>query len=452
MSSIDRALRYEEKEAIGLLSIGTFLEYFDMMLYVHMAVLLNELFFPKTDPHTAALLSAFAFCSSYVFRPVGALLFGYIGDHIGRKPTIIITTTMMALSCFIMSILPTYEQIGIAASVIMIGCRILQSLAATGELIGAEIYITETLPPPKSYIVVSWLTETCLLGGASALLIATIVLKLQASWRIIFLVGSIVAIIGTTARTRLKETIEFSDLKRRMKKAIAEANVEGWGKVAQSLKKANPVWKEKVDWRTSLAYFCIYAGGPLCFYISYIYGGELLKSQFNYVASDVMWHSFKLQMLGFVSGVSLILLCKYINPLWLIKYRAIIFLLLSPFISSIMVFTNNINIFCVIQALSVIFCLGALPAAPILFRHFPILKRFTYSSLLYSLSRAIMYLITSVGLVYLINYFNKFGVLLLSIPITIGFLWGVVHFEQLEATEINMLAPYSFKRKLNRNI
>ena len=63
-----------------------------------------------------------------------------------------------------------------------------------------------------------------------------------------------------------------------------------------------------------------------------------------------------------------------------------------------------------------------------------------------------MYLITSVGLVYLINYFNKFGVLLLSIPITIGFLWGVVHFEQLEATEINMLAPYSFKRKLNRNI
>ena len=73
------------------------------------------------------------------------------------------------------------------AFVIMIGCRILQSLAATGELIGAEIYITETLPPPKSYIVVSWLTETCLLGGASALLIATIVLKLQASWRIIFL-------------------------------------------------------------------------------------------------------------------------------------------------------------------------------------------------------------------------------------------------------------------------
>ena len=73
-------LRPNEKEAVGLLQIGTFLEYFDLMLYVHMSVLLNELFFPKTDPYTASLLSAFAFCSTYIFRPFGALLFGYLGD------------------------------------------------------------------------------------------------------------------------------------------------------------------------------------------------------------------------------------------------------------------------------------------------------------------------------------------------------------------------------------
>src|SRR3984957_5158751 len=95
-------LSREQKEAVGLLQIGTFLEYFDLMLYVHMAVLLNELFFPKADPHTAALLSAFAFCSTYVMRPFGALLFGYIGDHIGRKTTVVITTLMMSVSCIIM--------------------------------------------------------------------------------------------------------------------------------------------------------------------------------------------------------------------------------------------------------------------------------------------------------------------------------------------------------------
>ena len=73
----------EQKEAVGLLSIGTFLEYFDLMLFVHMGVLLNELFFPKTDPHTTALYSATAFCSSFVFRPIGALIFGYKGIQWG---------------------------------------------------------------------------------------------------------------------------------------------------------------------------------------------------------------------------------------------------------------------------------------------------------------------------------------------------------------------------------
>jgi hypothetical protein len=73
-----RSLTKEQKQAVGLLSIGTMLEYFDLMLYVHMAVLLNELFFPKTDPFTASLLSALAFCSSYILRPFAALIFGSV--------------------------------------------------------------------------------------------------------------------------------------------------------------------------------------------------------------------------------------------------------------------------------------------------------------------------------------------------------------------------------------
>jgi MHS family proline/betaine transporter-like MFS transporter len=81
-----------------------------------MAVLLNELFFPKTDSHTSSLLMAFAFCSTYFLRPIGALIFGYIGDHIGRKVTVVITTTMMSFSCLIMANLPTYAQIGVTAS------------------------------------------------------------------------------------------------------------------------------------------------------------------------------------------------------------------------------------------------------------------------------------------------------------------------------------------------
>lgn len=205
-----------------------------------MAILLNELFFPKTDPNTASLLAAFAFCSTYVFRPFGAMLFGYIGDNIGRKSALVISTFMMSISCFIMTILPTYQEIGIWASIIMISCRVIQSFAATGESIGAEIYLTEILKPPLSYKVVSWVAEVCTLGSLGALCIATIVLKSQANWRFVFGLGCIIALVGSASRTRLKETIEFSDLKRRMQKAIEQLSKQSkvnLKKLHQRLKK-----------------------------------------------------------------------------------------------------------------------------------------------------------------------------------------------------------------------
>ena len=153
LSSLNR----EQKESIGLLQIGTFLEYFDLMLYVHMAVLLNEIFFPKYDPFTTSLLTAATFCSSFIFRPIGALILGQIGDKIGRKPTIIITTVTMAISCLVMANLPTYAQIGITAAWIMIFCRIAQSISSMGEIVAAQIYLTETIPPPARYPATAFL-------------------------------------------------------------------------------------------------------------------------------------------------------------------------------------------------------------------------------------------------------------------------------------------------------
>jgi MHS family proline/betaine transporter-like MFS transporter len=192
-------LSKEKKEAIGLLSIGTFLEYFDLLLYVHMAVLLNELFFPKTDLHTAGLLSAFAFCSSYVLRPLGALIFGYLGDNIGRKSTVIITTTMMSLACFTMANLPTYEQIGITAAYIVTICRIVQGMAAMGEVIGADLYITELTKPPIQYPAVTLIAVFGVLGGTVALGVASLVTSFGLNWRSAFWLGTLVAVIGAVA-------------------------------------------------------------------------------------------------------------------------------------------------------------------------------------------------------------------------------------------------------------
>jgi MHS family proline/betaine transporter-like MFS transporter len=117
--SDDNRLSKEQTHGIALLSVGTFLEYFDFMLHVHLAVVLNDLFFPKGDPKWDACIPALTFSSNFIFRPFGGLLFGYIGDLVGRKVTIILTTVLIAICCITVASLPTYAQIGILAPILL---------------------------------------------------------------------------------------------------------------------------------------------------------------------------------------------------------------------------------------------------------------------------------------------------------------------------------------------
>lgn len=404
-----RTLSRDQKEAVGLLQIGTFLEYFDLMLYVHLSVLLNELFFPKTDQRTAALISAFAFCSTYIFRPVGALLFGYIGDHIGRKTAIIISTTMMAVSCFFMSILPTYAEVGIFASIAVITCRILQSFSATGEVIGAEIYLSELLKPPASYQLVSWVSELCTLGSLAALIAASLIFKCGANWRAVFILGGMIALSGAVARRKLRETSDFLKAKANKNKTLR---------------------KVKTSKETSLAYFFIYSGFPLCFYIIFIHCADFLKYSMHYTPEQIIDHNLFLTLFSTIVGVSIIFLVKKFHPLKILRVRAIA--------SSTVLFAmpllplTNIYALTGVQILLTIFSLGTLPAIPIFFKYFPIQRRFTYSSMLYAISRAVMYLVTSLGLVYLTNRLGPYGIWFIAFPVSIGFLWGVEHFAKLD--------------------
>ena len=219
-----RNLTRKQKEALGLLSLGTFLEYFDLMLYVHMTVLLNELFFPKINPYTTSLLAAFSFCSTFIFRPIGALIFGWLGDNIGRKSTIVITTFMMALSCVLMANVPTYQQIGLSAAILVTVCRIIQGISSMGEVTGANIYMTEITHPPIQYPAVATIGIFGALGGFAALATASLFTFYTFNWRYAFWFGAIVAIVGGFARKTLRETPEFADAKRRVKQSLESIN------------------------------------------------------------------------------------------------------------------------------------------------------------------------------------------------------------------------------------
>ena len=420
------SLNKEQKEAIGLLSIGTFLEYFDLMLYVHLAVLLNELFFPKTDPHTASLLSAFAFCSTFVFRPFGALIFGWIGDNISRKATVVITTTIMAFSCILMANLPAYSQIGIAASWLITICRILQGISSVGEIVGAELYLTEVTKPPIQYPVVSFIAISSVIGTAVALAVASLVTAFGLNWRIAFWMGAAIAMIGAVARTALRETPEFADAKRRIKKKYEKANID------QRTLEDDPIFNEKADKQTALYLFFVNCAWPACFYFAYIHCGNILKNSFGYSAESVIHHNFIISIIQLLGLLLISFLSYKIYPLKILKVKLIVFSILILFCPYLL---NNINVpfyLFLIQSFIVLFAVDTVPAVSIFFRHFPVFKRFTYSSLIYALSRALMYIITSFGIIYLTKYFGHYGLLIVMIPINIGCGFGLNHFENLE--------------------
>ena len=416
-----------QKEAIGLLSIGTFLEYFDLFLYVHMAVLLNDLFFPPTDPHTAQLLAAFAFCSTFVFRPLGALVFGYVGDTIGRKATLVITTLMMAIACILMATTPTYAQIGMTAAWIITLCRVVQGFAAMGEITGAQLYLTEAIKPPTQYPAVGLINCAGDLGATTALGIAALTTATGLSWRIAFFVGAGVALVGTVARTVLRETPTFADAKRRLKTVFEKTRQD------DTAIKQKAFYKEPVRPKTSMAYFLIQCGHPVFFYLAYIHAGHVLKHAFHYTPHEVLVHNL---IVGIIQLLLRSILRTYLSakvyPLTILKATWAICAVAVwawPLWLAHLQTPGQLFLF---QTFLVVFMVVTMPATPIFFRHFPVFKRFTYSSLLCALSDALVYLLTTFGLVYLLWYFGNWGLLLLLVPVLAGYGWALLHFEKLE--------------------
>jgi len=422
-TSEQQSLTREQKEAVGILSVGTFLEYFDLMLYLHMSVLLNDLFFPKVDPDTKLLLTATTFCTTYILRPFGALIFGWIGDHYGRKVTVVITTTIMAVSCVVMANLPTYDQIGITAAWIMITCRILQGLSSMGEVVGALLYLTEYIKAPIRYVAVASIPIFCDLGTLGALVVGTLVTSFSYSWRVAFWIGTIVAVIGFWARLALRETPEFVDAKKRISHIQNSVGIT-------FDEKYSPL--TTVSSKSALSLFLMECTWPLCCYFAYFYCGELLKTHYGYTAEDVIHQNLIVSIVTLISCIIRAYLCKFFHPLIILKYRLIIssaIFLMCPVWLDHALDGFSIGI---LQALITSFSADCKFASSVIYQHFPIFHRFKTAAFLYALSRALTYVITSFGLIYLINQLGNIGLLLAMGLTTIATGYGINHFFYLE--------------------
>jgi MFS family permease len=212
----------EEKKVIFASSLGTVFEWYDFYLYAVLAPFFAALFFPK-DNQTAALLSAFAtYAAGFLVRPFGAIVFGRIGDLVGRKYTFLMTILFMGFSTFAVGLLPTFEAIGWAAPVLLVLLRLVQGLALGGEYGGAATYVAEHAPHGKRGYDTAWIQTTATLGFFLALLVIGIcrfggVMEAKDfatwGWRIPFLVSLILLVFSVYIRLKLNESPVFQRMK-----------------------------------------------------------------------------------------------------------------------------------------------------------------------------------------------------------------------------------------------
>jgi MFS family permease len=210
----------EEKFVIFASSTGTVFEWYDFYLYAVLAPFFASLFFPPGND-TAALLSAFAtYAAGFLVRPFGALLFGRIGDLVGRKYTFLVTILVMGASTFAVGLLPTFASIGWLSPILLVSLRLLQGLALGGEYGGAATYVAEHARPNDRGFATSWIQTTATLGLFMALgviLLCRTTMDAKAfsewGWRIPFLVSVVLLAFSVWIRLKLNETPIFQKMK-----------------------------------------------------------------------------------------------------------------------------------------------------------------------------------------------------------------------------------------------
>src|SRR3954465_13354369 len=191
-------------------SLGTIFEWYDFFVYGTLATVIAKLFFPSANPTAGLLLTLAPFGAGFGVRPLGAVLFGWLGDKLGRKYTFLVTITLMGLATAAVGLLPTYASIGVAAPALLVACRLLQGLALGGEYGGAAIYVAEHAPRTRRGFYTSFI-QAGVIGGfllsvAVVLASETIVDKAAWAdwgWRIPFLFSILLLAVSLWVRLKL---------------------------------------------------------------------------------------------------------------------------------------------------------------------------------------------------------------------------------------------------------
>jgi len=275
MATTARASAYTAAEPqnlpfiISASSVGTLIEWYDFYLYGVLAVFFSKHFFnPTMDPNVAFIASLFVFWTGFLVRPFGAIVFGHLGDLIGRKFTFMLTLMLMGAATFVVGLLPGYDTIGVLAPVLLVAMRVLQGLALGGEYGGAATYIAEHAPDGKRGFYTSWIQTTATMGIVLALAVI-LACRLgfgdQAfgdwAWRVPFLISAVLVGLSIYIRLKLEESPLYARLKEQGKSSANPAlesfsSGKNWGLILLALFGATA--PEGVVWYTGQFYALFY--------------------------------------------------------------------------------------------------------------------------------------------------------------------------------------------------
>jgi MFS family permease len=254
---------------ISASSVGTLIEWYDFYLYGVLAVFFSKHFFsPQLDPNIAFILSLGVFWTGFLVRPFGAIVFGHLGDLIGRKFTFMLTLLLMGASTFIVGLLPGYETLGALAPVMLVLMRVIQGLALGGEYGGAATYIAEHAPDGKRGLYTSWIQTTATMGIVLALFVILMcrlgfgdAVFADWGWRVPFLISAVLVLLSIYIRLKLEESPLFARLREQGKASANPAKEsftsgKNWGLILLALFGATA--PEGVVWYTGQFYALFY--------------------------------------------------------------------------------------------------------------------------------------------------------------------------------------------------
>lgn len=201
-------------------ALGSVFEWYDFFLYGALAAIIAAQFFARADPATGLIFALLAFSAGFIVRPLGAVVFGHVGDRIGRKYTFLATVLLMGFATFAVGLLPGYDTIGIAAPVILVTLRLVQGLATGGEYGGANIYVAEHAPPGRRGVATAWIQVTGTLGFVLSLLVI-LGTRLAVGepafaawgWRVPFLLSVLLLALSLWIRLSMSESPVFQAMK-----------------------------------------------------------------------------------------------------------------------------------------------------------------------------------------------------------------------------------------------